>query len=335
MDAAELGSIPLLDHCSPAELDGFAGRLQARRLDAGETLMREGDAGRFFALVVRGRMAVTREGAAGEERVAVAGPGSILGELALLRHRPRGATVTATAPTFALTGDADAFDALLHLTDVDHRIRRTVSTRLAENVFAVPATLAGGGEVLLRPLLPSDRGRLAALLGGLSPESFRRRFFSTGAPSARLVDFLIDVDYTDHYAWVVVDAHDPERSIAAARYIRDADVVDRAELGFDVVDAFQGRGIGTLILGALAVAATAAGITQFTAEMLYENAPMRAVFAKAHARFEFAEPGVVAAQIDVAAAADLVPPSLRADLAVATRDVVTAAGLALAHPGST
>jgi CRP-like cAMP-binding protein len=332
VDGIGLSSIPLLDACSIDELEAFAAQLQPRHLDGGETLMREGEAGQFFALVVTGQVAITRQGVAGVEPVATAGSGSILGELALLRHRPRGATVTATTPTQALTGDAAAFETLLHLTEVEERIRRTVSSRLAENAFAVHTTLANGVEILLRPLLPTDRARLTLALGRLSPESLRRRFFSPGAPSDRLIDYLIDIDYVDHYAWVLVDARQPQESIAVARYIRSVDSVDRAELGFDVIDPYQGRGIGTMLLGALGVAGLAAGVAQFTAEMLYENTPMRAVLAKADATFKFAEPGVVAAELDVAAAAGLVPPSLRTDLAMAVRDVVTAAGLALAHP---
>ena len=124
----------------------------------------------------------------------------------------------------------------------------------------------------------------------------------------------------------------PRESIAVARYIRSADVVDRAELGFDVIDSYQRRGIGTMLLGALGVAGSVAGVAQFTAEMLNENTPMRAVLAKAHATFAFAEPGLVSAELDVTAAVRLLPPSLRTKLAMAVRDVVTAAGLALAHP---
>jgi CRP-like cAMP-binding protein len=57
--------------------------------------MREGEPGRDFALVVEGQVEVTRTGAGGVEHLAHATTGSILGELALLRHRPRIATVTA------------------------------------------------------------------------------------------------------------------------------------------------------------------------------------------------------------------------------------------------
>jgi CRP-like cAMP-binding protein len=324
VDRVGLASIPLFADCGRDELERFASRLSPRALDDGETLMREGETGDFFGLVVRGLVAVTR----GAEQVAVAGSGSILGELALLRGRPRSATVTATSPTLALTGDADAFEALLRLTGVEPRLRRTVSQRLAANATSVPVTLKDGSIVLVRPLLPDDRARLTAELGAMSAESLRRRFFTTGAPSERVIDYLIDIDYTDHFAWVLIDrpgtSQGPAQSIATGRYVRWVDDPSRAELGFDVVDSYQGRGIGTLLLGALGVAAIAADIGAFHAEMLNENAPMRAVFAKAGATFSFAEPGVVEADLEPNAAATLLPPALRADLAASVRDVVTA-----------
>jgi hypothetical protein len=56
---------------------------------------------------------------------------------------------------------------------------------------------------------------------------------------------------------------------------------------------------------------------------------MRAVFMKAGAKTSFSEPGVVAVQLDTSEAARLLEPSLRAAVDAATRDIVTAAGLAL------
>lgn len=60
-----------------------------------------------------------------------------------------------------------------------------------------------------------------------------------------------------------------------------------------MADAYQGRGIGTLLLGALAVAARVDGIEHFHARVLSDNPPARALGDKVNARWEHEEPGVV------------------------------------------
>ena len=130
----------------------------------------------------------------------------MIGELALLRDTPRTATVTATVPTVALTGDAEAFGLLLDLPGVRERIERVVSARLAEFVRPVPANLQDGTPILLRPLLPSDRDGIAAAIREMSAQSLQRRFFSGGQPTEQLIDYLVSIDYINHFAWLVLDA---------------------------------------------------------------------------------------------------------------------------------
>ena len=101
-----------------------------------------------------------------------------------------------------------------------------------------------------------------------------------------------------------------------------------------VAEGHQGHGLGSLLLGAIAVAASEAGIDHFVATVQADNDSMRSVFAKAHATTEFSEPGIVQAELGTAAAAELLEPGLRAELQNATRDIVTAAGLALTDAGS-
>jgi RimJ/RimL family protein N-acetyltransferase len=120
--------------------------------------------------------------------------------------------------------------------------------------------------------------------------------------------------------------------VGVGRYIRSADDDTHAELAFEVTDTWRGRGLGTFLLGALAVAATEAGIDHFRGEVLHDNLPMRAVFDKVGARWEQTEPGVVVTTISVEAALELIDDTMRTQLARAVHDVVTGAGLALVHP---
>jgi GNAT superfamily N-acetyltransferase len=121
--------------------------------------------------------------------------------------------------------------------------------------------------------------------------------------------------------------------LATARYVRQEDDRRVAEMAFGVIDPFQGRGIGTFLLGALGVAAAEAGIRLLVGHVQEDNMPMRAVLAKAGGVSTFAEPGVVRVALDPEAAAALLDPLRREELRAAVHDIVTAASLALTTPG--
>jgi RimJ/RimL family protein N-acetyltransferase len=230
-------------------------------------------------------------------------------------------------------GSAPVLFELLDHPLVLERIRHLASARLAEDLRPVPVTLTDGSPVLLRPLLPTDRQRFGAALAEMSADSRRRRFFSPGEPSPAMIEYLVDIDYVDHFAWLVLDRQPPHDGLASARYVRDEKTHDSAEVAFGVVDRFQGRGVGTFLLGAVGTAASEAGIRHLIGTVLEDNGPMRAVFAKAGGVSHFAEPGVIAVEIDSAAAAAVLDLELRQGLRAAVHDIVTAASLALMAPG--
>jgi CRP/FNR family transcriptional regulator, cyclic AMP receptor protein len=64
-------------------------------LKAGHVLMRQGDPGREFFVVIDGEVSVDRDG----RHVANVGPGGFVGDIALVTERPRTATVTTTVPS--------------------------------------------------------------------------------------------------------------------------------------------------------------------------------------------------------------------------------------------
>ena len=332
MPESRLASLELLHDCPPDEIAGLRARLEHRALVAGEVLMRQGEPGSFFALVVDGEVAVDREVDGGVEPVALAGPGSIVGELALLLGIDRNATVRANRATEVAVGDADDLDHLVGLTGVHDRMEALASRRLAESVRPTRLTLRDGHEVVLRPLLPADREAYASAIGALSADSLRRRFLTGGRPNSRMIDYLVDIDYVDHFAWVVHDPERPDEVLGTARFVRLAAAHRRAEVAFEVADDHQGRGIATRLLGAIGVAASCAGIDVLEATVLLDNAPMRVVFDKAGAKASFGDPGEVHIELAPADAAALLTPDQRAEIDLAVRDIVTAAGLALTDP---
>lgn len=323
----ELAALPLLAGARPDRLQALAAVMTAGEAEPGDVLGREGEPGDVFWLLLDGRLAVTVGTRHGTHLLAEAGPGSIVGELALLRRLPRTATVTALEPCRYASGGTEAMERLLEIEPVRDRIRRLVSSRLAEDVRPVPARLSGGESVLLRPLLPSDRGALDAALQGLSSQTIRRRFFTALAPSDTLVDYLVDVDYHDHFAWVVLDGAG-QQGVAVARYIRRPGT-GAAEMAFTAIDRFQGRGVGTFLLGALGVAAREAGLDELFAYVLEDNSAMRAVLAKAGGRTSYDEPGLLLVTVDPLRAAALLDAATAAAIASSVHDVVTAASLAL------
>jgi GNAT superfamily N-acetyltransferase len=87
--------------------------------------------------------------------------------------------------------------------------------------------------------------------------------------------------------------------VADARFVRDENDPAVAEVAFIVGDAYQGRGIGTFLMGALAIAADYHGVHRFSARVLTENHPMRAILDHFAAVWHRDDLGVVATVIDV------------------------------------
>ena len=132
--------------------------------------------------------------------------------------------------------------------------------------------LADGTQVLIRPVEPGDKPRLAAAVARLSAESARLRFLAA-KPSLSNAElkYLTEVDGSDHIALVAVLAGDPERVAGVARCVRFAPAAETAEFAIVVGDAVQGLGLGTALTRALGEAAARAGIRRFSATTLAEN----------------------------------------------------------------
>ena len=137
------------------------------------------------------------------------------------------------------------------------------------------AVLSDGGTVHIRPIRPDDSAGIQALHQRLSTDTIYFRFF-TPLPrlNPRMLERFTVVDYVDRLALV---AELGEDLIAVARYDRQPGT-DEAEVAFVVDDAHQGRGLGSLLLEHLAVAAKENGIRRFVADTLPGNQRMLGVF---------------------------------------------------------
>lgn len=322
---------PLFESVEPAALDGLFHQLERREVTAGETLFRQGDASTFFAIIESGTAVVERSDEETTRTLAHVGAGDLLGELGMLRGRPRLATIRAEESLTAFVGDARAFETLLRVPNVGERMRTIVSLRLAHHASAVAVPMANRPTVLMRPLLPTDRNGLQRAAQQASAETLRRRFFTAVMPSERMLDYLVFVDYVDHFAWVCLS--EDGDGIGIGRYIRNNDEPNRGEFAFTVTDDWHGRGVGTRLLGAVSVAARSAGIEYLDAHFLAENGAAKTLFTKANAVFSRNEPGVLDATFDTTEGASLIGVEAARRMDESVIDIVRAAGLALA-PGT-
>jgi GNAT superfamily N-acetyltransferase len=65
--------------------------------------------------------------------------------------------------------------------------------------------------------------------------------------------------------------------VGVARYVRDSERRDSAEIALSVLETWQGRGVGKALLRRLADRARMENVSRFTALMLADNRPMRRV----------------------------------------------------------
>lgn len=140
--------------------------------------------------------------------------------------------------------------------------------------------LKDGGQVEIRTLRREDEADMLAAIERTSAQSLQRRFFVMKRHfSEKERAFFMDVDFKNHVAIVaVVEEGDCKVIAGGGRYI--VFEPGRAEMAFVVVDSWQGKGVGSILMRHLAKFANAAGLQELTAEVLPENAAMKKVFEK-------------------------------------------------------
>ena len=130
--------------------------------------------------------------------------------------------------------------------------------------------------IVLRPLRAGERNPVLEVFSGLSERSRRLRFLGS---KPRLLESdvrqLVDVDRAGHEAVAAVD-RETGFTIGIARYVRDGDAPE-AEIAFEVVDAWQGHGVGKQLVHALRGLARGEGILRFRALVAHGNEPALAL----------------------------------------------------------
>src|SRR5262245_31291986 len=129
--------------------------------------------------------------------------------------------------------------------------------------------LSDGTAVHLRQIAPEDADAVVAMHGRFSERTRYLRYFS---PYPRIpprdLERFTNVDHVNREALVVAVGR---QLVGVGRYERLGPDSPEAEVAFVVEDAYQGRGIGSVLLEHLAAAAEQVGIERFVAEVLPSN----------------------------------------------------------------
>lgn len=124
-----LASVPLFSACSTKDLQAVARASDEVALPAGRVLCKQGTVGREAFVILDGTAEVRRN----EAKVAMVGAGTCVGELALLDHGPRTATVVAVTDITVLAIGAREFAAILdEVPPIAHKILRSLAARVRD-----------------------------------------------------------------------------------------------------------------------------------------------------------------------------------------------------------
>src|SRR5512141_1474745 len=138
--------------------------------------------------------------------------------------------------------------------------------------------LRDGSTAFIRPSEPADLEALREFFHQLSPESKRRRFFSTADPAESLLKRQCDSTDPRAQLTLIVNrvVEGTSRIIATGSYVARDET--SAEVAFAVDDEFQGKGLGGLLLERLALLAARNGFVRFWALTRIENQLMLETF---------------------------------------------------------
>lgn len=132
VDVERLARLPFFQGIAPSLLRDIADLFSTETCHEGETVVREGEEGNKFYIIVRGKFEILKQlPGGGQTRVAVLQDGDHFGEIALLREIARTATVKALIPSVLLSIRREAFRKLTHdHPHMLHTLEQSLKTRM-------------------------------------------------------------------------------------------------------------------------------------------------------------------------------------------------------------
>ena len=126
---AHLRNVSLFSGCTDRDLAKIAKAADEVTVPAGYALADQGQTGREAFVIMEGSATVRRNG----KKVAVLGPGAVVGELSLLDHGPRTATVTTDTEASVLVLDQRHFTSVIdEVPAITHKIMSVLAGRIRD-----------------------------------------------------------------------------------------------------------------------------------------------------------------------------------------------------------
>lgn len=124
-----LRNVPLFQSCSQKDLEKIAKAGDEVVMPAGSLIVDQGQTGREAFVVLEGSVTVKRNG----KKISTAGPGTIVGELSLLDHGPRTATVICdTDCTFLLLDQRKFLGVIDDVPAIGHKLLASLASKIRE-----------------------------------------------------------------------------------------------------------------------------------------------------------------------------------------------------------
>jgi len=191
VDIGSIRQVPLFRDLPDDTLRQIAERLRVTRWSEGAIVFRKGDEADGAYLVQSGVVEIVTDGDDGGEAIATLGPGSVVGELALLTGEPRSATLRAGADTeLVALGRAD-FEALLR----EHpMIGLELSRQLGRRLVDTTRRLTADTPTRITAVWGADATDLAAALLASGAGSVGRLVLPGARPAAARPAGLVEID---------------------------------------------------------------------------------------------------------------------------------------------
>ena len=141
-----LRNIPLFAKIEPAKLKLLAFTSERMTFQAGDTVVRQGDAGDAAYIIVSGSADITVQTDGTELKVAEVGRNDIIGEIAILCDVPRTATVTATGELVTLKISKELFFRMIkEFPEISIQVMRELAERLDRTTGQLREALSRNG----------------------------------------------------------------------------------------------------------------------------------------------------------------------------------------------
>lgn len=138
--------------------------------------------------------------------------------------------------------------------------RTSFTLRLKEKTFLVAA------------VGPENKSQLHEGFQSLSPQSIRNRFLAGKKDfTPQELSYLTELDGENHYALGILEHANAQRGIGIVRLVRMDNRPDCAEVAITIIDEYQGKGLGAILMDLIILAAIERGIQRLSYTYLVQN----------------------------------------------------------------